>query len=46
MPYQEGIYIDINAVLRQQMYWRGLPTNETLAAYIRFNFGWPVKPPS
>lgn len=40
MPYAEGIYLDINQVVRQQMYWSGRPANETLAAYSRFYFGW------
>ena len=39
MPYSEGIYLDINQVLRQQQYWCGRPTNETLAEYIRYEFG-------
>jgi len=39
MPYQEGIYLDMNVVLRQQLYWSGRPTNESLADFVRFNFG-------
>jgi len=40
MPYQEGIYLDINQVTRQGLYWSGRPTNETLRSYARFEFGW------
>lgn len=40
MPYSEGIYLDMNQVMRQGSYWGGAPTNETLADYIRFEFGW------
>ena len=43
MPYAEGIYLDINQVLRQQMYWAGVPTNQSLSAYIRFHFGWKTE---
>jgi hypothetical protein len=40
MPYSEGIYLDINQALRQQQYWSGRPTNESLAEYVRYEFGW------
>ena len=40
MPYQEGIYLDMNQVVRQGLYWSGKPTNETLRSYARFEFGW------
>ena len=40
MPYSEGIYLDMNQVMRQQQYWGGRPTNATLAEYIRYEFGW------
>lgn len=36
MPYSEGIYLDMNQVMRQQQYWSGRFTNETLAEYIRY----------
>ena len=44
MPYSEGIYLDMNQVMRQQQYWAGRPTNETLADYVRFEFGWDAEP--
>ena len=31
-----------NQVMRQQMYWSGVPADESLAAYIRFEFGAAV----
>eukprot|EP01043_Picozoa_sp_COSAG02_P101067 COSAG02_NODE_37133_length_446_cov_0.711816_1_plen_148_part_11 len=40
MPYSEGIYLDMNQVMRQQQYWSGRFTNETLLEYIRYEFGW------
>eukprot|EP01043_Picozoa_sp_COSAG02_P013651 COSAG02_NODE_550_length_20437_cov_4.270676_1_plen_888_part_00 len=40
MPYSEGIYLDMNQVMRQQQYWSGRLTNETLLEYNRYEFGW------
>lgn len=40
MPYSEGIYLDMNQVMRQQQYWSSNPTNDTLAAYVRYEYGW------
>lgn len=43
MPYSEGIYLDMNQVMRQRQYWDGGPTNETLAEYVRYEFGWGLE---
>jgi hypothetical protein len=45
MPYAEGIYLDVNQILRQQMYWSNRSANETLAEYVRFHFGWESERP-
>ena len=44
-PYSEGIYLDMNQVMRQGSYWGNAWTNETLAAYIRYEFGWEAAVP-
>ena len=39
MPYSEGIYEDMNAVIAWQHYWAGTNANDTLREYVRFYYG-------
>ena len=38
MPYSEGIYEDMNAVIAWQHYWAGTNANATLREYVAFEF--------
>ena len=38
MPYSEGIYEDMNAVVAWQHYWSALPAMDTIQEYIAYEF--------